>query len=122
MEQLFATTGLAEGYATARPAVHPRVVERLAQHLGETPIRVALDVGCGEGISTKPLEAIAKVVIGMEPATSMLHSTATIAPGSSFVAASAERLPFRDGSIDLIAAAGSLNYVNPAGFYLEARR
>lgn len=122
MEQLFATTGLAEGYATARPAVHPLVIEKLASYLKETPIRVALDVGCGAGLSTRPLERIAKVVVGMEPAASMLHSTSVIAPRSSFLAASAEHMPFRDASIDLIAAAGALNYVNLEAFLPEAQR
>src|SRR5262249_37262756 len=90
MEQLFATTGLAEGYSTGRPAVPSLVIEKLAHHLKEAPIRVAVDVGCGAGISTRPLEEIAKFVLGADPAASMLHSTSTIAPRSFFIAASAE--------------------------------
>ncbi len=38
------------------------------------------------------------------------------------MAGSAERLPFRDHSFDLLTAAGSLNYVDLTGFFREALR
>jgi SAM-dependent methyltransferase len=60
--------------------------------------------------------------IGMEPAEPMLQWTAAVAPESEFVVGAAEAMPFSKGSIDLMTAAGSLNYVNLDLFFAEAIR
>jgi SAM-dependent methyltransferase len=52
----------------------------------------------------------------------MLQWRARIAPAADFVVAAAEHLPFRSASIDLIVAAGSLNYVDLDRFFPEAAR
>ena len=52
----------------------------------------------------------------------MLRWTATTAPNTAFVVGRAEQLPFQDASIDLITAAGSLDYVDLGAFFREARR
>jgi SAM-dependent methyltransferase len=52
----------------------------------------------------------------------MLRRAAIVAPGCSFAVAQAEAIPIRDGSIDLITGAGSLNYVHLDRFFPEARR
>lgn len=82
----------------------------------------ALDVGCGAGRSTAALAPFADAVVGLEPAESMLSHRREVAPDACFVVAAAERLPFADESFDLIAAAGSLNYVDLARFLPEAAR
>lgn len=112
---------LAAGYASSRPAVHPLVLDKVRAYLGRK-VRRALDVGCGSGVSTRPLELIAEERIGLEPAAAMLAFGAQVAPGARFVAAAAELLPVRDASIDVITAAGSLNYADTGRFFGEARR
>jgi SAM-dependent methyltransferase len=52
----------------------------------------------------------------------MLKLARDVAPGSSFIAATAEALPFRERTFDLITAAGSLNYADTARFFTDARR
>jgi SAM-dependent methyltransferase len=52
----------------------------------------------------------------------MLKFARDIAPDAQFVAGHAESLPFREKSIDVITAAGSLNYVNLPPFFDEAAR
>lgn len=111
---------LAAGYATARPAVHPLVIDRVRRRV--VAVDRALDVGCGAGLSTRPLVGMARHVIGMEPAEPMLAWAREVAPGADFVVGGAERLPFMRASVDLITAAGSLNYADPALFFVEARR
>lgn len=96
-------------------------MERVRPHLPGT-IRRALDLGCGSGLSTRPLLAIARHVVGIEPAVAMLRFAGAVAPRASFAGGQAERLPFASGSVDLITAAGSLNYSDPTGFFPEARR
>jgi ubiquinone/menaquinone biosynthesis C-methylase UbiE len=60
--------------------------------------------------------------IGMEPVEPMLALTREVAPGASFVVGRAEAIPVAAGSMDVMTAAGSLNYVDLPRFFAEARR
>lgn len=123
MENPFGTQEMATGYATSRPPVHPRVMEQVYRHLERNaPFQVALDVGCGAGVSTRALEGFARRCIGLEPVEAMLQWASTTAPFAAFVAGAAEAIPLRDRSVDLITAAGSLNYANLDLFFPEAGR
>ncbi len=120
MANPFDTVEMAVGYANARPPVHPRVMDLVRPHLPAA--RRALDVGCGSGLSTRALLAMADEVAGIDPAEAMVKCGGVVAPGARFLAAAAERLPFAAGSFDLLAAAGSLNYVRLDEFFPEAAR
>lgn len=123
--RLYHSTRLAAGYARSRPPVHARVIEMVSRRFEELGIgraRLALDLGCGTGLSTAALEPLAARAMGLEPALPMLAHHAVVAPRAAFVAARAEELPFRDGAFDLLAAAGSLNYTNLALVLPEAAR
>src|SRR5215471_6194461 len=123
MANPFNTEEMAAGYAISRPPVHPRVIELATLQLGRTePFQLALDIGCGAGLSTKALHGFANHCIGLEPVASMLPRAAKTAPFADWVVGAAEALPLRDGSVDWITAAGSLNYVNLARFFPEAAR
>lgn len=123
MEMLFASSTLAEGYARARPAVHARVIARVRRHLGlGERVRCAVDIGCGAGLSTRPMAEIARQSIGVEPLEPMLAWRSETAPDSQFVVGRAEELPLRDGAANLMTAAGALNYVDLVRFFPEARR
>ena len=119
MSNLFNDSRMAEGYANARPAVHPRVIERLPI---KTPVNLAADIGCGAGLSTAALEPIARHRIGFDPAESMVKAARRRVPEGSFAVAGAEAIPLASQQVDLISAAGSLNYVDLAQFFQEARR
>lgn len=114
---------MAQGYARSRPPIHSWVIERVSERLAPSvPLRRALDVGCGAGLSTAPLVRLARERLGIEPAVAMLRQGAAVAPGARFAVAQAERLPLAAGTIDVITAAGSLNYVDLGRFFPEARR
>jgi len=114
---------MAAGYAACRPAVHARVIQQAFEDLGRRePFRRALDVGCGAGLSTKALAGFAAGRIGLEPAHAMLRLADTVAPCAQFIAGTAELIPLRDDSVDLITAAGSLNYADLDRFFPEAAR
>jgi SAM-dependent methyltransferase len=120
---LFASASMAQGYAKARPPIHAWVIERVRERLGLAPaVGVAVDVGCGSGLSTAPLAAIARLALGLEPALPMLPWARTVAPMARFAGARAEGLPLRSGCVDLMTAAGSLNYADLDRFFPEARR
>ena len=113
---------LAQGYAEARPPLHPLILDRVARRLGNRRFDRALDIGCGSGLSTRPLRRLAAHTFGIEVAGSMLPLAAGIAPEARFLAARAEEMPFPGGSIGLLTAAGSLNYARLDRFFPEAAR
>ena len=123
MSNLFDSPAMALGYAKSRPPVHPEVIELVRERLGYTaPISRALDLGCGAGVSTAALQRIAPRPAGLDPFHSMLRFGSAIAPGASFAAGSAEALPVVSASMQLITAAGSLNFVDLAYGLPEIRR
>lgn len=120
MSNPFDSAEMALGYARSRPAVHPRIVALAQPYLA--PVRRALDVGCGAGLSTRAIAGAAEWRVGLEPAQGMLPFASSIAPGACFLAGAAERLPFAEEAFDLLTAAGSLNYVAIEAFFAEALR
>ena len=86
------------------------------------PVARALDIGCGAGLSTHALQTFANQCIGVEPAEAMLQWSSKVAPEADFVVGAAEAIPIGAGSVDLITAAGSLNYVDLNQFFGEAAR
>jgi SAM-dependent methyltransferase len=110
---------LAAAYAVDRPPVHEHIL-RAARLPGRAEL--ALDVGCGAGLSTAALAPLARRAIGLEPVPAMLAHRAVIAPGAGFVIGQAERLPFPAGTFDLVAAAGSLNYADVPAALAEIAR
>ena len=123
MENLFSSAEMAKGYAAARPAVHGLILAEVRRNLGEgAQAARALDVGCGSGLSARELLPFCTTCIGVEPAVSMLKVARNVAKGADFVAGSAERLPFADGSIELMTAAGSLNFCDVERAFPELLR
>jgi len=123
MENSFSTNAMAAGYAAFRPPLHGRILERVKPHL-PWPGKAsrAVDIGCGAGLSTRALKEVADQCIGIDAAETMLRGSAQAVPGADFVVGRAEALPVRDCCIDLITAAGSLNYVDLPNFFREAAR
>lgn len=120
---VYGSARMAAGYAFSRPPVHPHIIRRIRSELRlGRPVRRALDVGCGAGRSAAALDPLARQVVGLEPVPSMLAHRRDVAPRASFVVARAERLPFAAGSLDIVAAAGSLNYVDPGRFLPDLTR
>lgn len=123
MSSPFATPAMAEGYAKARPPLHQRIIDRAAALVDlKPPLEAALDLGCGSGLSVRPLLRLARRVVAFDPAHAMALIAASLAQPARTVTARAEFLPFRSGSFDLITAAGSLNYTDPAAALAEASR
>lgn len=73
MVQFFGHDSAAQRYARARPYFHDLVVEKLKGYIGlNERIGVALDVGCGTGLSSIALEIVAKQIIGIDASEQML--------------------------------------------------
>jgi predicted TPR repeat methyltransferase len=67
----FVGQSVATRYAEVRPPLHDRVVRLLAERLPK-PER-ALDLGCGTGLSTRPMSSFAHTVIGVDVSEEMLR-------------------------------------------------
>lgn len=114
----FSGPAVAARYARSRPALHHHVVELL---LGRG-LRVdrALDVGCGTGLSTRPLTAIATKVVGVDGSKDMLR-LAVRTEGVSYVLSAAERLPFMGGAFELITLCSAIHWLEPSAL-VQLRR
>ena len=118
--QLFEHDRVADGYASARPFLHPEVFARVRDLIRPPgPFRRALDVGCGTGLSSVALLELAREVTGVDVSVPMLLR-ARKAEHLHYLASSAEDLPFREGSFDLVAACGSIDWVDRARFLPRA--
>lgn len=69
---------------------------------GEVSGLDVLDVGCGEGRFCRMLAARGARMTGIDPTATMIRTACDRGDGTEvYVAAAAERLPFRDASFDL---------------------
>src|SRR5580693_3800446 len=119
MASVYDSERLAAAYARDRPPIHEQILG--AARLGRQA-DLALDIGCGAGLSTAALAPLTRRAIGLEPISTMLTHRRTVAPHASFVMGQAERLPFAAGSFDLVTAAGSLNYADLPSALAEIAR
>jgi len=112
----------AERYAKGRPYFHPQVVSCIQTYLSLTePVARALDVGCGTGLSTIALKAIARHVVGIDSSAAMIAS-ARLDPRITYVIASAENLPISDNDCDIITLSSVFHWIDRSLFLSEAHR
>jgi SAM-dependent methyltransferase len=120
---LFESAEVVAGYATDRPAVHPQVVDLVRARIGLTgPVGRAVDIGCGAGASTAAVRPVADWCLGVDPSPAMVHRAVVAVAGASFAVAAAEALPVVAGSVDLVSAAGSLDFADQAAARAEVVR
>ncbi|WP_433275258.1 class I SAM-dependent methyltransferase [Pseudonocardia xinjiangensis] len=117
---LGALTG--EYYALGRPDYHPAAVGAVARllDLGD-PLSLAVDVGCGTGMSTRALTAVAAQVVGLDVSASMLRAAAPAA-GVGYLQAGAERLPLASCSAGLVVTAAAFHWFDQARALAEVAR
>jgi SAM-dependent methyltransferase len=118
----FDSPAVAERYAKARLFFHPVAIEKVRTYLGADKIfPKALDVGCGTGLSTIALTAIAKQIVGIDDSQAMIN----VARQHEFVRYktwSSELLPFADSEFSLLSLCQSVHWLNHEIFFDEARR
>lgn len=95
--------------------------EVLSEHLSFAGKKV-IDVGCGNGDSVRWLAAQGAHVTGLD-SREMLEKTRSNPPAGAeeYVAGAAQRLPFADGSADIILYLASFHHVPPAAMVDAAR-
>jgi SAM-dependent methyltransferase len=118
----FAPKTAAERYAKGRPFFHPRVVGRVKERLSlEVRLPLGLDVCCGTGLSSVAMKQLAARVVGVDASADMLAHAPKDA-GVTFLQVDAERLPFGEGSFDIMSVCQALHWLDRRRFLAEARR
>lgn len=95
-------------------------------HKGNIKTPLVVDVGCGTGISTRAIyHALAGQcdVYGVEPGDAMRGTAEEITKESiKYINASAEKLPFEEGTVDIVTAAQAAQWFDRPKFYAEVLR
>ena len=118
----FAPQSAAERYAKGRPYFHPHVVNHIKDYLSLVePVTRALDVGCGTGLSTISLKAIARHIIGIDNSAEMI-ALAPLDSQIEYFVASAEHIPANANDFDLITLSSVFHWIDRSAFFVEARR
>ena len=76
------------------PVMLPRALARSHKN--------ALDVGCGEGRFCRMLKSRDVDTVGVDPTPALIGVARMRDPRGTYVEATAERLPFREGTFDLV--------------------
>src|SRR5436853_4973984 len=116
----FSPKSAARRYAKGRPYFQPQTIERINSFLSlKEHLPRALDIGCGTGLSTVALKAIARRIAGVDASMEMVALAAREA-GVEYCVARAEELPFREGEFDLITLSSAFHWLDRDKFLKEA--
>ncbi len=115
--------GLAAWYDRARPDYPPAVLAILSARTGD----LVADIGAGTGIFSRQLAQSlpGARVVGVEPGADMRRAAEAASQGLhnlTFVAGTAEALPFPDRAVALVTAATAAHWFDRPVFYAEAFR
>lgn len=113
---------IAKTYKQGRFGYPPAVYEAILDFAGRERLEVALDLGCGTGLSLEGLAAIADRVIGIEPADEMRAAARERLPEADIRAGSAEVTGLEDASCDAVTVATAFHWFDPEKALAEAAR
>lgn len=108
----------AAAYERARPSYPPDAVAWIVDALDVSPGRAVADVAAGTGKLTRLLEPTGAWIVAVEPVEGMRVRL----PSVPIAAATAERLPFADRSLDAITVAQAFHWFDAAAALEELHR
>ena len=98
------------------------VIDRIKERLGmQEKLAVAIDVGCGNGLSTVPLGSIAERVFGIDPSQALLD-LAIQASDVTYIFGRAEELPFPDDFAGIVTVSTAFHWFERNRFLGETFR
>ncbi len=119
-------TAMADVYDETQPYFSPenrsRVQAILADLRGDRPTARLLDIACGTGFILRLAQGLFSHCVGLDFTPAML-ARAPRGPGLGYVMATAESIPFREGSFDAVTAYSILHHMyDLPGMLAETRR
>lgn len=118
----FAPKDTAERYAKGRPYFHRNTIEKVKEFLKlEEKFKIALDVACGTGLSTKALLDIAEKIYGTDTSEEMLKQ-AEQNNRIIYSISAAEKMEFADKKFDLISVCSGVHWFDIDKFLNESQR
>lgn len=118
-------SGRVENYVRHRPRYPRATVELLREEIGLRPEWRVADVGAGPGISAELFLDHGHPVIAVEPNRAMLEAAVDALgarPGFRALAGTAEALPLRRDSVDLVFSGQAFHWFDPGLARAEFRR
>lgn len=109
-----------DDYERARPDYPVDVLDALTAELGLGPSSVAVELGAGTGKFTRLLAPRLAMAVATEPVAAMRAHLGLVT--SPVVAATAEAVPLRAGSVDAVVAATAFHWFGAEATLGEARR
>jgi SAM-dependent methyltransferase len=118
----FSSKSAAARYTEGRPHFHALVVEQIRAFLSQAqPVKRAIDVGCGTGLSTVALKKIAERIIGADMSPEMIALAESV-ERVKYVVADAVRLPFAEDTFDVMTLSSAFHWLDRREFLKEADR
>lgn len=126
MSHLFKTVSHANIYAKFRPTAPQAFIDEIMKfvkvHIFDFDL--AVDVGCGPGISTSPLAPYFKEVHGYDVSEAQINEARALNTFNnvSFCMSPAEKIAEKDESVQLITVMQAVHWFDLDSFYKEVRR
>jgi SAM-dependent methyltransferase len=117
----FINEPIARRYAGARPYYHCVALGLAARQLGISRASVAVDVGCGTGLSTQAVLELAEHVIALDASAAMLRA-AQPQSRARYLVATAEQIPVRDAVADLATVGAACHWFDQPAAFAELAR
>ena len=112
------STAPADWVKFIEPSFIPMYQEALAQvHLDEE--KLLLDAGCGSGLFLSMASATGALLHGIDAATGLLDISKKRLPGAILMSEDLERLPYIDGTFDIVTGFNSFQYAGNIDAALE---
>lgn len=121
----YASTKLAHAFAKFRPSFSKEVYETIFDFYkeGSCSFELAVDVGCGCGLTTVPLASRFDRVIGVDVSAEQIAQAPAHVPRLTFRVGAGEDLSFvADDSVDLVTVAQAMHWMDVDKLYGEAER
>jgi SAM-dependent methyltransferase len=111
----------ARRYATARPYYHRSALDLAMEQQQIGPARLAVDVGCGTGLSARAVSDLADRVIAIDASAAMLRAAQGHA-NIRYLVVGAEQIPLGDKTADLATVGGAFHWFDQGSALGELAR
>lgn len=118
----WASESAGASYELGRPDYPPEINRLLAEHAGLGPASTIVDVAAGTGKLTRILAEQPATLVAVEPMAGMRTQLRHAVPSALVAAGTAEQLPLRTGSVDVVTVAQAFHWFDVDEASRELRR